>query len=115
MNDLPATLTALGTLVAAVGALYLSFRNSKKADDARDKAIAAAMQAAQAKAEAEDAKGAIVKVGDDLFRVGKQIDGRLSELLELTARASRAEGLEAGRISEKARRDAENGKPKDKA
>ena len=108
MSDLPATLTALGTLVAALGALFLSFLNAKKADDARDKAIAAAMQAAQAKAEAEDAKGAIVKVGDDLFRVGKQIDGRLSELLELTARASRAEGMETGRLKEKARHEAES-------
>jgi hypothetical protein len=105
-----ATISALGTLFAAIGAFitaagafWLSYRNSRRAEKARikaaaavqaakDEAAAAALKAAIAAELAADAKKAIVKVGDDLFLVGKAIDGRLSELLELTRVSAIAEG-----------------------
>lgn len=110
MTDIAGTISALGTLlgaigafVTALGAFWLAYRNSKRGEEARikaaadvqiakDEAAAAALKAAIAAESAADAKKAIVKVGDDLFVVGKQIDGRLTQLLELTRTSAIAEG-----------------------
>jgi hypothetical protein len=81
MADLPATLTALATLIAAVGALFISWRSARSA---------------------QDAKTEIISTKDGVFEVGKKIDGRLTELLKLTEAAARAQGLLNGRAAEKA-------------
>lgn len=124
MGDFSATITSIGTLVAAIGALitasgaaWLALRNSRRAEEARsraaadvqiakDAADAAAIKAAIAAEAAADAKQAIVKVGDDVFLVGKAIDGRLSELLALTRTSALAEGRLAAEEETRVARDA---------
>jgi hypothetical protein len=100
VEDLAATITslgalilALGTFITAVGAAWLAWRNSRRADDARVKAAvdaeaarveaaAAALKAAMAAEAAAEAKVEIVKVGNGLFELGKAVDGRLTQLIE---------------------------------
>ena len=102
MNDLASVITSVGTLVAAVGALLIGWRNSRKADAAKEKAAAAAIAAAVAKEAAEAGKREVLIVGDKVVEVGKQLDGRLSELLREARALARAEGVAAG---EQAQRD----------
>ena len=109
MTDIAATLTALGTLVAAVGAVLIGLRNSSKADAAREKAATAAVAAAAAKEAAAESKREIIAVGDKLYLLDKRVDGRLTELLEQARREgianadlARFEGHQAG---EQAQRD----------
>ena len=102
MNDLASVITSVGTLVAAVGALLVGYRNSRKADAAKEKAVAAALAAAVAKEAAEAGKREVLIVGDKVMEVGKQLDGRLSELLREARALARAEGVAAG---EQAQRD----------
>lgn len=92
MDGLANTIVALATLVTAIGAAVIGWRNSKKADQAREKAAIAAAAAMTAKEAAEDSKKEIIATKDGVFEVGKQIDGRLSELLKLTESAALAEG-----------------------
>lgn len=102
MEGVASTIVALATLVTAVGAVILGWRNSRKADQAKEKAAAAAIAAAVAKEAAEASKREVIVVGDKVVEVGKQLDGRLSELLAEARRTSRAEGFTAG---EQAQRD----------
>ena len=92
MDGLAQTITAIGTLVAAIGAVVIGYRNSRKADAAKEKATAAAAAALIAKEAAEDSKKEIIATKDGVFEVGKAIDGRLTELLEITKQAALAEG-----------------------
>lgn len=102
MDGLAQTITAIGTLVAAIGAVLIGYRNSRKADAAKHEAAVAAAAAAVAKEAALASKREVVIVGDKLVEVGKQLDGRLSELLAQARATSRAEGYTAG---EQAQRD----------
>jgi hypothetical protein len=95
MNDAAQTITALGTLVAAIGAVLIGYRNAHKAETA-------ATAAAVAKEAALASKREVVLVGDKVLEVGRQLDGRLSELLAEARAKSRAEGYTAG---EQAQRD----------
>lgn len=87
-----AIIVSIPPTLVALGALVVGLRNSRKVDDAREKAIIAAADARSAKAE-------IVVTRDGVFEVGRQLDGRLKELLELTRRAALAEGTLAGRAA----------------
>jgi hypothetical protein len=102
MSDVAQTITALGTLVAAIGAVLIGYRNSRKADAAKADAHQAAVAAAVAKEAALASKREVVIVGDKVLEVGRQLDGRLSELLAEARATSRAEGFTAG---EQAQRD----------
>lgn len=102
MPELAATITALGTLVAAVGALVISWNNRRAASDAREKAAVAAAAAEAAKAAALDSQREIIATKEGVFEVGKQIDGRLTQLLSLTKEAALAEGRLEGAASERA-------------
>lgn len=101
MSDVPQTITALATLVAALGAVLLGWRNSHKADAAKEKAALAAAAAVTAKEAAEASQRDVIATKDGVFEVGKQIDGRLSELLKLTEKAAYAAGLAAGKVEHK--------------
>lgn len=90
--------TEIGTLIAALVAVYLSFRNSRKADAAKDKAVIAVEAANAAKVAAENSQREVIATKDGVFEVGKQIDGRLSELLKLTEQAAYAAGKLAGQL-----------------
>ncbi len=96
------TITAIATLVAAFGTLILALRNSQKADAAKSAAALAAERAAVAKEAAEESKREIVATRDGVFEVGKQLDGRLTELLKTTGDLARAEGQIEGRAAEQA-------------
>jgi len=56
----------------------------------------------EAKEAAEQTTATLVEVGDKVFRIGEQVDGRLSELLREARALARAEGIAAG---EQAQRD----------
>ena len=90
------TIIALATLITATGAVLVGWRNSRKADEAREKAAIAAAAALTAKEAAEASKREIVLTKEGVFEVGKQIDGRLSELLKLTEDSAFARGQLAG-------------------
>lgn len=102
MNDLAATITAVATLVAAIGALAVGWRNSRAASEAKARAAEAAFAAERAKEAAEASRREIIATKDGVFEVGKRIDGRLSELLKSATALARAEGIAAG---EQAQRD----------
>ena len=96
--DLPATITAIGALVTALGVIlvaYWAYRGKERASKAADLAA--------------DAKKEIVAVGDKLYLLDKRVDGRLTELLAQAraegvsnANLARAEGVAQG---EQAQRD----------
>ena len=96
MSDLANTIVALATLVTAIGAVVIGYRNSLKAEAARERASEAVAAAEAAKVAASRAEVDIIATRNGVFEVGKQIDGRLSELLELTKAAAYAEGKLAG-------------------
>lgn len=102
MGDLAAVLLAIATLITAVGTLIVGLRNSRKADVARERAREASARAEAAKLAAEDSKREIVRIGGEVFELGQRVDGRLSQLLELTETAALAKG----------RADAQNESPK---
>ena len=85
IENLPGILTALATLLAAIGAFIVSVRNATK--------TANAVQAANKATEK------IAVVDGKIVAVGQAIDGRLTQLLESTASASYGEGHAAGVIS----------------
>lgn len=97
------TILAIATLVTALGAVAVGWRNSRKADAAKEEAALAAAAALTAKEAAEASKREIVATKDGVFEVGKQIDGRLSELLKLTEQAALAEGRRLEGIERDAR------------
>jgi hypothetical protein len=104
--------TEIATLIAAVGAVLLSFRNSRSADAAKDKAVIAVEAANAAKVAAEASQKEIVKTKDGVFEVGAAIDGRLSELLKLTEQAAYAAGKLAGQLDqERAQADVDAEEP----
>jgi hypothetical protein len=95
-SEFAATITALGTLVVAiggatvaVGTFWLASRNSRKADKARQLA--------------EDNKAELVRVGDKIYRLSENVDGKLTKLLDLTEKAAHAEGRLEGIAAEKVR------------
>lgn len=74
MIDVPAAITALASLVAAFGVIlgaYWAYR-------AKDRAAAAARIASESQNE-------IIRVGTDVYELGKRVDGRLTELLDAAA------------------------------
>jgi hypothetical protein len=91
--NLPETITALATLVAAIGAIliaYLSYKAKLLAQKASDVAV--------------ENQSQLIRVGNDVYEIGKRVDGRLTELLDATraqgvseATLARAEGLAAGK------------------
>jgi hypothetical protein len=95
-SEFAATITALGTLVVAVGGaivavggFWLAARNSRKAEAARQVA--------------EDNKAELVRVGDKIYRLSENVDGKLTRLLDLTEKAAHAEGRLEGIAAEKVR------------
>ena len=100
--DWPATITAFGALVTAVGAVFIAYwayRGKERAAEAAEKAAAAA-------AKAESLESKLVELNGQVFTLGENIDGRLSQLLAVSAAAARAEGIAAG---EQAQRDRSSG------
>ncbi len=81
-----------GGTIAIIGAIALAYRQ----------ASSARQEAADAKLAALDAKREIIATKTGIYEVGKQLDGRLSELLATSNAAARAEGVAAG---EQAQRD----------
>jgi len=96
--DIPATITAIGALVTALGVVliaYWSYRGKERASRAADLAA--------------DATKAIVAIGDTIYLLDKRVDGRLTQLLEqvrsegvVAADLARSEGRAQG---EQAQRD----------
>lgn len=98
MPDLPATLTALGALVTAVGVIliaYWAYRSKERATRAVEAAAEAARLTAQGNEE-------IQLIHGEVREIGARIDGRLSELLKSSIAQARAEGIATG---EQAQRD----------
>jgi len=120
--DVSATITSIGTLIAAVGAaivavgsFWIANRNSRRAEILADKqadavvaAEAAKLAAEQTRREAKEAaaknEATLIQVGKDVFALDRRVDGKLSELLELTRKAALAEGRLEGIASEQAKR-----------
>jgi replicative DNA helicase len=119
--DIAATVSAVAALITAIGAFAVAWRNSKKADrakveaavteqkrlsaieEARVKAAVAAAAASAAKIAAEDSNARIIRIGDEIFQLGKRVDGRLSELLDATKAQAHAEGVTQGEADERGR------------
>lgn len=99
MLDIPATLTALASLVIAIGVIVsavLSYRT-------RQATAAASAASANAQRAAEASQAEVIAIKGEVYEIGKRIDGRLSELLtEQTGRA-RAEGITFGEQAERDR------------
>jgi hypothetical protein len=106
-EDVPNAITAITTLIAAIGALVVTLRNGQKANDAKvaaeaakviaaEKGAAAVAAAEAAKTAAEEGRAIMISTSEGVFELGKRVDGRLSELLALTKASAKAEGrLEA--------------------
>jgi hypothetical protein len=103
--DLPATITAIASVIAAIGLIVtgvLAYLARRATLAAAERATVAADAAVAAQLAAESSKKAIVATQDGIFELGKQIDGRLSELLKSSSALARAEGVAQG---EQAQRD----------
>jgi hypothetical protein len=85
LSGLPPILTALGALVTACGAVY------------------AAIQARKGRKIANEVDAKIVRIGEDVYEIGRRVDGRLSELLAAEKGQARAEGVAAGEQSQRDR------------
>jgi len=95
-----ATITSIATLVAAVGAVLaviVGFLNNRRAVAAASAAETARYAAEAAKLAAQQSQAEVVLTKEGVFELGRQMDGRLSQLLESTNALSRAEGLAQGR------------------
>ena len=99
----PEMLTAVAAVVVALAALVGAVVTGLVA---RATSIRAANAAEGAKAAAEASHAEIVETKAGVFELGRQVDGRLSELLAQTRLSSRAEGVLAG---EQAQRDRASG------
>jgi hypothetical protein len=60
----------------------------------------------EAKTVAERSAAVLIEVGDKVFAVGEQVDGRLSELLREARALARAEGVAQGEQSQRDRANA---------
>jgi hypothetical protein len=99
MTDLPATLTAFGALVAAVGVIlgaWWAYRAKREATIAAREIVASKREILASKVE-------IIRIGDEVFEIGKRVDGRLTELLDAAgakgitdAALAHAEGVAEG-------------------
>ncbi|HEY8837400.1 MAG TPA: hypothetical protein VIO16_06930 [Dehalococcoidia bacterium] len=96
MGDPVPVITAITALIVAVGALMLNFFKQRSQERAEIAAERAATLAAESKAE-------IIATKKGIFELGKQIDGRMEDLLEAVRKAARAEGVSAGEQSERDR------------
>jgi flagellar biosynthesis component FlhA len=132
--DISATITSIGTLIAAtgaaivaVGSFWIANRNSHKAEILAEKqanAVAAAeaakVAAEQTRREAKEAaaknEATLIQVGKDVYALDRRVDGKLTELLELTRKAAIAEGRLEGIAAERAEqaKRAEHAKPTEK-
>ena len=83
---------AAATFIAALGAFAVAWRNRTRADRATRAAEAAAAKAEAAKLAAEDSNTKLVAIGDSIYELGKQIDGRMSDLLKASEARGKAEG-----------------------
>lgn len=92
----PADITAVATLVAAVGALIVAIVTAYNARSART-------AAEESKAAAEQSKAEIVATKEGVFELGKRVDGRLSELLAASIAAAKADGVTIGEQAERDR------------
>jgi hypothetical protein len=97
-----AELTAIATLLAAIGALVTAGVGALVARSNNQRAVEAAKSAEAAKIAAQQSQREIIATKEGVFELGKQVDGRLSELLTATRKSARAEGVAAG---EQAQRD----------
>jgi hypothetical protein len=110
--DLPATITALGALVTAVGVIvlgWLSYRAKAAASRAAEKATSAESEAIASR---ELLDGKLIELDGKVFTLGRAVDGRLSKLLELAEAnakiretSARAEGKLEGAADERASRE----------
>ena len=100
MGDPVPVITAVTALVVAVGAFVLNLLRGQAAERA---AVRAADEALAARVAIEESKAEIILVGDRVVEVGKQIDGRMEELLRAARAAARAEGVAAGEQSQRDR------------
>lgn len=105
MVDLPATITAIASVVAAIGLIVtsvLAYLSRRATQLAAERATIAADAAVAAQTAAESAKKEIVATANGIFEVGKKLDGRLTELLASETALARAQGIAQG---EQAQRD----------
>ena len=109
MNDLPGTITAIATLVASAAAALIALKNNQRANEAKVSAIEAkasaviaSSDAAAAKIAAEESRAEIVATKDGVFELGRQLDGRLQELIRSQTELARAQGRIEGRAAERA-------------
>jgi len=93
--DWPATITALGALITAVGVIFIAFLNYRRADNEAVHRKAQELLLKQGNSE-------LVRTNEGIFELGKQLDGRLQELLEVTESAARAKGVLEGRAAQEA-------------
>jgi hypothetical protein len=107
-TDLPGTLTAIATLIAAISAVVLTWRNAIRARKVQEAAVAAHEAALAAKTIAEASKAEIIAVQGGVYELGKRLDGRLEQLLKLTDAAARASGRAAGILEGREAQKADN-------
>jgi hypothetical protein len=82
-----------GGTVAIIGAIALAYRQ----------AVEAKTQATAARDATEENRKEIIATKTGIYEVGKQLDGRLTELLISSNAAARAEGVAAGEQSQRDR------------
>lgn len=111
LNNLPATLTAFAALVASIGAIVASLRNTQKIDEntvltsavkedvkkIKTEAVEGAKEvAATAAAVAQKTEAASTKTADAVAEVAKAVNGRMDERIEDARKAAYAEGMLQG-------------------
>ena len=99
MTEVPATITALGALVTAVGVILIAFwayRAKVKATEAADRTV--------------KLDRVLIDISDKVYALDERVDGRLSELLksnreksEALIVAARAEGIATGEQNQRDR------------
>jgi hypothetical protein len=95
--DVPATIAAIGAVISAIGVIliaYWAYRGKVEAEKA-------AATALQAKSTTEDNNTRLIVLDQQVFKLGKQVDGQLTALLELTEKAAHAAGKLEGQRDEK--------------
>jgi len=65
--------------------------------------VYAAIQARKGRKIANEVDAKIVRIGEDVYEIGRRVDGRLSELLAAEKGQARAEGVAAGEQSQRDR------------
>ena len=95
--DIPATITAIGGTITAIGVILVAwwaYRGKVEAERA-------AALAATAKLVTDDNNARLIVLDSKVFTLGKQVDGQLTALLQLTERAAHAAGKLEGQRDEK--------------